>query len=109
MTTSPTPSEDPKKQDEPNASLMQANRQSKRFSMIQSSKNSIVRNTSVSSGSGRVPVAVRLIYSSLSELPSLNPTFPAGQTPKTRSRGFIFCFMTALQCLPNCRSICRRS
>lgn len=24
-------------------------------------------------------------------------------------RGFIFCFMTALQCLPNCRSVCRRS
>ncbi|MAT51217.1 MAG: hypothetical protein CMK32_08550 [Porticoccaceae bacterium] len=46
---------------------MQAiNRQSKKFLMIQLSKNSIVRNTSVSSGSGRVPVAVRAIHFRLS-------------------------------------------
>jgi len=39
---------------------------SSKLLMIRSSKNSIVRNTCVSSGSGRVPVAVILIYSSLS-------------------------------------------
>ena len=45
--------------------MQASNGESKRLLTIQLSKNGIVRNTSVNSGSGRVPVAVKRTCSSL--------------------------------------------